>query len=81
MSSFVPTSENGRPLSGLFGLADVPTDIYFTRYGGNRYAGQCTLQKNLEPDAVLLAASHGGADVDHPAAGPGRGNACYYGAG
>ena len=81
LSGFVPTSMCGRPLGSPLMLAGVPVDKCFTRYGGHRYAGQCIWQKNLEPDAALLAVSHGGADVHNPAAGPGRGNACYHGAG
>ena len=71
----------GRPPGGLLELAGVPVGMYFVRYGGHRYAGQCIWQKNLEPDEALLAASYGGADVYHSAAGLCRGNACYNGAG
>ena len=71
----------GQPLGGFLGSAGVPNDTCLMRYGGHRHAGQRIWQKNLEPDAALLAASNGGDNVDHPAARPGRGNACCHGAG
>ena len=81
LSGFVPKSVYGRPFGDLLGWAGVPTDKCIMRYGGHKYADQCIWQKNSDPDVALLAASHGGADVDHSAAGPGRGNACCHGAG
>ena len=81
LSGIVPTSVNERPLSGLLGLAGVPTYVCFTRYGGRTFAGQSIWQKNLAQGAMVLAPFSDWADIDFLVAGPGRGNASDYGFG
>ena len=81
LSGFVLTSVYGRPLGGLLGLAGVPMDISFTRYGGHRYAGQCIWQKNLVQAAMVFAPFSDWVDDDFHAASPGWCNAGDYGFG